>query len=118
MTQLTIRNVDDDLAARVRSAAEESGDSINGLLLKVLRHQFGSSTEETPERNDLSKFRRGWVEDPEAEAAMAEFDPATLPESPIILWLDREDRTRCPGDDFLCGRAHQHSLDRSAPVGP
>jgi plasmid stability protein len=74
VTQLTIRNVDDDLAARVRGAAEESGDSINGLLLKVLRHQFGSLAEETPERNDLSKFRRGWVEDPEADAAMAEFE--------------------------------------------
>ena len=74
VTQLTIRSVDDDLAARVRGAAEESGDSINGLLLKVLRQQFGGSTEETPERNDLSKFRKGWIEDPEAEAAMAEFE--------------------------------------------
>ncbi len=74
MTQFTIRNVDDNLAKQVRGAAAESGDSINSFLLKVLRHQFGFPRSGAPDRNDLSAFRQGWVDDPQAEAAMGEFE--------------------------------------------
>lgn len=76
MTQITIRQVDDPLARQIRKEAAETGESMNSLLLKLLHRHFlgGTSTDDDLERNDLSQFQKGWIEDPECEAALREFD--------------------------------------------
>ena len=75
MTQITIRQVDDSLADEIRRAARESGDSMNSLLLQLLRRHFqqDQARDEGVKRNDLDRYRRGWIEDPECEAALNEF---------------------------------------------
>ena len=77
MTQITVRQVDDALAQSIREAARNAGESMNALLLQILRRQFLGPEQPDdvppPPRNDLRKFRKGWVEDPECEAALAEF---------------------------------------------
>lgn len=77
MTQITVRKVDDELAEKIRQSAKAGGESVNSLLLKLLRRQFGSSgdggVDEPVVRNDLEKYRTGWVEDPAFDAAMEDF---------------------------------------------
>ena len=77
MTQITIRKVDDVLAERIRESAKTTGESMNSLLLRLLRRQFlpdlDPSGEPAP-RNDLRKYRKGWIEDPQCEEALRDFD--------------------------------------------
>ena len=75
MTQITVRNVEEDLADKIRRSAAESGESMNALLLRLLRCHFlkGADRGIVVERNDLSRYRQGWVEDAECEAALKEF---------------------------------------------
>jgi plasmid stability protein len=76
MTQITIRQVDDPLAEHIKKEAAATGVSMNSLLLKLLRRHFlgGTTAEDDLERNDLSRFQKGWIEDPKCEAALREFD--------------------------------------------
>lgn len=76
MTQITIRQVDDPLAEQIKKEAAATGESMNSLLLKLLRRHFlaGTAAGDDLERNDLSRFQKGWIEDPECEAALREFD--------------------------------------------
>ncbi|MFV1994452.1 MAG: hypothetical protein ACC661_03360 [Verrucomicrobiales bacterium] len=76
MTQITIRQVDDPLAKQIRKEAAETGVSMNSLLLRLLHRHFlgGPTADNDLERNDLSRFQKGWIEDPECEAALREFD--------------------------------------------
>ena len=75
MTQITIRQVDDPLAKQIRKEAAESGESMNALLLKLLRRHFlGSTAGDDLERNDLRQFHKGSLDAAEAEAALREFD--------------------------------------------
>ena len=73
MTQITVRKVDDELAERIRQSANAADESVNCLILKLLKRQFGNGGDEPVVRNDLEKYRTGWVEDPEFEAAMEDF---------------------------------------------
>ncbi len=77
MTQITVRQVDDALAESIQTAAQEAGESMNALLLQVLRHQFmgpeSGDEKPIPSRNDLRRFRKGWIEDPECEAVLSAF---------------------------------------------
>jgi hypothetical protein len=79
MTQITIRQVDDALADALREAARLSGESMNALLLRYLRRQFlggleaGEGGEGEDRRNDLWRYRKGWVEDEACEEALREF---------------------------------------------
>ncbi|MEO0414855.1 MAG: hypothetical protein AAF226_07885 [Verrucomicrobiota bacterium] len=70
MTQITIRDVDEGLAEKIREAAKEAGHSVNGHLLSVLRSQFsGSDVDQEGVLNDLDDYRRGWEEDPNFDEA-------------------------------------------------
>ena len=40
-TQMTIRNVDADLASRLRAISGERGESLNATVLRVLREAVG-----------------------------------------------------------------------------
>lgn len=77
MTAITVSQIDDDLGRSIQEAARIAGVSVNTLLLQVPRQRFPVSMlpdSERPEpRNDLRKFRKGWVEDPECEAVLREF---------------------------------------------
>ncbi len=75
MTQITIRQVDDELASQIKKSAAESEESMNSLLLQMLRRHFlgGSEPGDDIERNDLSRYQKGWIEDPECEAVLSEF---------------------------------------------
>ncbi|MCF6311563.1 MAG: hypothetical protein L3J39_03845 [Verrucomicrobiales bacterium] len=77
MTQITIRQVEGPLAKQIRKEAAESGESMNALLLKLLRRHFlrnsGEGNDDV-ERNDLRQFQKGWIEDAECEVALREFD--------------------------------------------
>lgn len=74
MTQITVRKVDDDLAERIRQSAKASDESVNSLILKLLRRQFGGVGDGPTVRNDLEKYRIGWEEDPAFDAAMKDFN--------------------------------------------
>ncbi len=73
MTQITIRQVDDDLANRIKDTAQSSGMSMNTLILKLLQRQFSTKQEPESPKNDLKKYRKGWIEDPICEEALSSF---------------------------------------------
>lgn len=68
-TQLTIRNVDADLARRLRAISTERGESINTTVLKVLREAVGPDAR----RARLLRYATWTAEDAaEFDAALAE----------------------------------------------
>jgi len=75
MTQITIRNVDEALAERVREEARRRDESMNDVLLRLLQLHFGKGVTDMGEqaRNDLAQFRQGWIEDPGFEATQKAF---------------------------------------------
>lgn len=76
MTQITIRNVELDLADKIKDQAKANGESMNALILRMLRRNFAASSSEDPSavpRNNLSKYRGGWFEDPETDKILAAF---------------------------------------------
>ena len=68
-SQLTIRNVDADLARRLRAISTERGESINTTVLKVLREAVGPDAR----RARLLRYAT-WTDEDAAEfdAALAE----------------------------------------------
>ena len=76
-TQLTIRNVDADLASRLRAISSERGESLNATVLHVLREAVGPD----PRRARLLQYAT-WT-----EGDAKEFDTA-LAEQRVI---DRTD---------------------------
>ena len=65
-TQLTLRNVDPELAGRLRAISEERGDSVNGTVLRLLRDALGLNAR----RERLHRYA-GWTADD-----LEEFDAA------------------------------------------
>lgn len=68
-TQLTIRNVDADLASRLRAISTERGESLNATVLHVLREAVGPNAR----RTRLLRYAT-WTEQDarEFDAALAE----------------------------------------------
>ena len=73
MTQITVRKVDEVLAGKIREKAKQSGETMNALVLRLLRMHFGLEDRGDAPRNRLSKRREGWVEDRAVDAALAAF---------------------------------------------
>ncbi len=68
-TQLTIRNVGADLAARLRAISSERGESLNATVLRVLREAVGPNAR----RARLRRYATWTDEDAsEFDAALAE----------------------------------------------
>ena len=68
-SQLTIRNVDPDLAHRLRAISAERGESLNATVLRVLREAVGPDAR----RAQLLRFATWTKEDAEEfNAALAE----------------------------------------------
>ncbi len=68
-TQLTIRNVDADLASRLRAISAERGESLNTTVLQVLREAVGPNAR----RARLLRYATWTDEDAdEFDAALAE----------------------------------------------
>ncbi len=68
-SQLTVRNVDADLARRLRSISAERGESLNTTVLRVLREAVGPDAR----RAQLLRYAT-WTEDDaeEFDSALAE----------------------------------------------
>ena len=64
--QLTLRNVDPELARRLRAISEERGDSVNGTVLRLLRDAVGLNA-----RRERLRRYTGWTADD-----LDEFDAA------------------------------------------
>ena len=68
-SQLTIRNVDPDLARRLRAISAERGESLNATVLQVLREAVGPDAR----RAELVRYATWTEEDAEEfNAALAE----------------------------------------------
>lgn len=65
-TQLTVRNVDSELARLLRAISEERGDSMNGTVLRLLRDAVGLNA-----RRERLRRYAGWTADD-----LEEFDVA------------------------------------------
>ena len=57
-TQLTIRNVDPELSKRLRAISQETGESLNGTVLRLLREAVGVSA-----RRERLRRYAGWTAD-------------------------------------------------------
>lgn len=57
-TQLTLRNVDPELANRLRAISQERGDSLNSTVLRLLRDAVGLNAR----REHLRRYT-GWTAD-------------------------------------------------------
>jgi plasmid stability protein len=69
MTQITLRKVPDELARRLKEAAECDGKSMNRLALELLAEQLGVAPSKRRKRRDLSRFADLWNEADAAEFA-------------------------------------------------
>lgn len=65
MTTLTIRDIPDDVAERLRSSARSTGTSMNATMIRILTEGVCPKVKHKP-RNDFSRFCGGW--------SKAEFD--------------------------------------------
>lgn len=57
-TQLTLRNVDPELSKRLRAISQETGDSLNGTVLRLLREAVGVNA-----RRERLRRYAGWTAD-------------------------------------------------------
>ena len=57
-TQLTLRNVDPELLKRLRAISQETGDSLNSTVLRLLREAVGVSA-----RRERLRRYAGWTAD-------------------------------------------------------
>lgn len=57
-SQLTLRNVDPELASRLRALSEENGESVNATVLRLLRDALGSN-----ERRERLRRYITWTEE-------------------------------------------------------
>lgn len=57
-TQLTLRNVDPELASRLRAISQERGDSLNSTVLRLLRDAVGLNA-----RRERLRRYTGWTAD-------------------------------------------------------
>ncbi len=62
MTTLTIRNIPDDITARLEASAKSSGASMNETVLRILAEAVQPMEREKP-LNDFSRFCGGWSQE-------------------------------------------------------
>jgi len=68
MKTLTIRGIDPQLAEEIRKRAIKSGESINKLMLNLLRSALGlGNKKEFPIYHDLDHLAGTWTEEDEIE---------------------------------------------------
>jgi hypothetical protein len=68
MTQLTIRGVDERLGDALKREAKRRGDSVNRLVLELLREGVGQSPGQAPAiYTDLDHLAGTWSEEDAAE---------------------------------------------------
>ena len=68
MKAITIRGIDEETDSRLRKKAEESGDSINTTILKLLRKSLQLDKDKPyPEYHDLDSLAGTWSEEERAE---------------------------------------------------
>ena len=68
MKAITIRGIDEEIESRLRMKAQESGDSINTTLLKLLRKALDLDKEKPyPEYHDLDGLAGTWSTEDEEE---------------------------------------------------
>jgi plasmid stability protein len=73
MKQYTIRKIPDYLDKAVRERAKKTNASINSILVEALKKGL-SVHEEAPVYNDMDDLAGTWVQDPETDAVLEEFD--------------------------------------------
>ena len=68
MKSITVRGIDDEMGRRLRRKADETGDSINATILKLLRKTLDLSTEVPfPEHHDMDDLAGTWTAEERAE---------------------------------------------------
>ena len=72
-TQYTIRNIPEQVDRLVRQQAKKTHESLNAVLLAVLKRGIGVA-DEPVEYHDLDELAGSWVADPDIDAAMAAFE--------------------------------------------
>jgi len=61
VSSITVRGIDEQIQSRLRRKAEESGDSINTTILKLLRKALQLDKEKLyPEYDDLDSLAGTW----------------------------------------------------------
>ncbi len=71
--QYTIRHVPPDVDAALRQRAQAERKTLQQTLLDAIRRSLGLA-EPTPVYHDLDRCIGTWVEDPDFDAAITEFD--------------------------------------------
>lgn len=71
--QYTIRSVPDRVDRELRSRAKSEGKSLNSLLLEVLEEAV-TPPKEPVVHHDLDFLIGTWIEDPEFDKAMEDFE--------------------------------------------
>lgn len=76
MAALSLRGIDDRLAAALKTEAQRRAISMNALILDLARQGLGISTTKRPLHTDLDTLAGSWTADDiaEFERATAEFE--------------------------------------------
>ncbi len=69
---MTLRGIDDQIAAALRQKARKEGTSVNTLLLKIIRESLGIDKKRTITYDDLDHLAGTW-----STKDAAEFERAT-----------------------------------------
>lgn len=77
MADVTIRDLDDDLTARLRVTAAARGISMEELIRRILTHQFADESSDVGLGTRIVQLFAGLgpVEIPERRGPVREFDP-------------------------------------------
>jgi len=68
MNTITIRGIDTQLSEKIKEKSKKSGESINKMMLKILRSTFGLEKNKTfPTYHDLDDLAGTWTEQDEKE---------------------------------------------------
>lgn len=60
MTQITIRGIDPDIDKEIRKKALESGNSLNRVVLDLLRKNADPRKKQLPKADSLKRLAGGW----------------------------------------------------------
>jgi len=71
--QYTLRNISPKLNRALRAKARSERKSLNKVAVEALEVAMGVASE-SPKKRDLSDIAGTWVDDPETEAVLREFD--------------------------------------------
>jgi hypothetical protein len=72
-TQYTVRAIPVRVDRELRKRAERERKSLNALLVQILSEAAGEDRARM-RRRDLSKYSGSWIDDPEFDRAMEEFE--------------------------------------------